>query len=209
MTSTITEDIAEMDGNEETENTIEVHINLNGQPFEETLDQNDQELIDKSAMGHDHPQEPSSPHSLSSEICLHTISNMEVHILQESPQGSDVEELSTAGNLDNQDICRSTSTVIVTDAISISSANLSGISQAVVFSSPVLSAICPSSDSIADIDTEDQNTGLILSKSEENEMLIPKTESTEEIDESCITVSVKVLTYLKIDMTFYPINFFT
>lgn len=178
-----------MDGNEQSENTLEVHINLNGQPFEETLDQNEQELTAEKEPK-EQQQEPVSPsYSPNSEICLHTLPNMEVHILQESPHGSDTEDLNTTGSLDNQDMCRSTSAVIVTDAISISSTNLSGISQAVVFATPVLSAICPT-DSIGDIDTDDHSTGLILSKSDTGDLLIPKTEPTEGLDDSCIAVSI-------------------
>lgn len=162
-----------MDGNE----VLDDVENLNGQPLEGNLEQNDsEELLKPEKTPKDEQKEPVSPNSLNSDIHLHGLPNVEVQILQESPHNSDSDDLTNS-----QDISCTTSTVLVTDVIPISS---SGISQAVVFTTPVLSAICPSSDSIEDINDDENNTGLIISKTEPSELLIPKT------DDSCIEVSL-------------------
>jgi hypothetical protein len=72
----------------------------------------------------------------------------------------------------------------------MSSANLNVIPQAVVLSTPVLSSLCPAqAETIEDIDGEDQHESLLISKGETEELLIPKSEPTQELDDSCIGVS--------------------
>lgn len=181
-----------MEENESTEDAAEVNIDLNEQGYIENMEGNDQRIEND---GKEQIEEEVQGRSLHSGIHLHSIPNMHVHILHESPHISDAEELNS-NDLDNQStVCvvndtTCTPAVLLSETISMSSASINVIPHTVVLTTPVLSSLCSTqAGTMEDIDNEEQHESLLISKSETDGLLIPKTETTQELDDSCIGVS--------------------